>query len=417
MSSGEGSSSLPAGMEARCQSARNAASAISRQPTTLIRPTNANRLGAAPTPGNAARSTGSTAGTGRASATRMLLAARGRERFVGARRAELRLVRDHTTDAPPQIAPPFEELGRRPKIVAPPRPRQGHGQDFFDAARPRPHQHDPVSQEQGLVQTVGDEHDGDAQVLPDTPELQLHELARLGVQRRERLVHEQNLGLERQRPCQPDALLHAARQLVGIAILEVFEADQAQVFAGAVHPLCPGDGLDLQREDDVVEHRAPGQQAEGLKDEGGVRARRSATLTVDDHLPAVWLQQAIHQTQQRRLAAAGLADQTPELAGRHLQRHVAQRFDRRVHLPAPTMKDLRDVAYVYSGRAQGQIIAPEWVPCGGIYLMARPGSSAFGATPMSLSTASTNCVSAQSLASILGASLNVPVSYRKSVLA
>ena len=46
----------------------------------------------------------------------------------------------------------------------------------------------------------------------------LLELApRLLVDRRERLVHQQHLGVDRERAREPDALAHAARELVRIA--------------------------------------------------------------------------------------------------------------------------------------------------------------------------------------------------------
>jgi hypothetical protein len=121
---------------------------------------------------------------------------------------------------------------------------------------------------------------------------------------------------------------------------------------------------------------------------------------VDQHLAAIGLEQAIDEPQQRGLTTAGWPDQAHELAGRDLQGYVAQRLD----VAMARGERLRDVADLYLG---SQALT---------YLMGRPGSSTLGYTPTSLSTASTNWVSIQVLASMRGAFSNVPVSYRKSVL-
>jgi hypothetical protein len=39
-----------------------------------------------------------------------------------------------------------------------------------------------------------------------------------GIERAERLVHQQDIGLRHQRPGQPDALLHTSGKLVGIML-------------------------------------------------------------------------------------------------------------------------------------------------------------------------------------------------------
>ena len=67
---------------------------------------------------------------------------------------------------------------------------------------------------------------------PDLQQLGLHELARLGVERGERLVHQQHQRIGRQRPRQVDALLHAAGQLRRIVALEAGEPDQLDEMLG-----------------------------------------------------------------------------------------------------------------------------------------------------------------------------------------
>src|SRR4051794_39247448 len=84
-------------------------------------------------------------------------------------------------------------------------------EDRLDAPGPRAHHDDAVGKEDGLVDLVGNEEHRLAGLAPDLEQLLLHELARLGVERGERLVHEQDLRVGGQRAGEVTALLHAAR--------------------------------------------------------------------------------------------------------------------------------------------------------------------------------------------------------------
>ena len=64
---------------------------------------------------------------------------------------------------------------------------------------------------------------------PDAQQFQLHEIAGLRVQCGERLVHQQNSGVDRQRSGEIDALLHAAGKLMRIMILEAVKAHQIEI--------------------------------------------------------------------------------------------------------------------------------------------------------------------------------------------
>ena len=56
--------------------------------------------------------------------------------------------------------------------------------------------------------------------------LVLHVAADQRVERAERLVEQQDLGVDGQRAGQADALLHAAGELVGVGVFVAVEADQ-----------------------------------------------------------------------------------------------------------------------------------------------------------------------------------------------
>ena len=60
--------------------------------------------------------------------------------------------------------------------------------------------------------------------LPKLHQLDLHHLADLRIERAERLVHEQRGRIDRERAREPDALLHAAGELVRIELRELGEA-------------------------------------------------------------------------------------------------------------------------------------------------------------------------------------------------
>ena len=66
---------------------------------------------------------------------------------------------------------------------------------------------------------------------PQLEQLVFHQLARLDVERGERLVHQQDLRVEDQHLRERDALAHAAGELVRIAVLEAGEADAREPVA------------------------------------------------------------------------------------------------------------------------------------------------------------------------------------------
>ena len=93
------------------------------------------------------------------------------------------------------------------------------------------------------------------------------------VDRRERLVEQQHVGIDRQRARQADALAHAAGELVRIFVLEAGKADLGDVVAGDLLALGRGLAAQFEPEGDVAQHRRPGQQREILEHEGALRAR------------------------------------------------------------------------------------------------------------------------------------------------
>src|SRR6516225_8992590 len=79
-----------------------------------------------------------------------------------------------------------------------------------------------------------DEQHGKARAFPQCEQLVLHLLPRERVERRERLVHQQNVGFHRHAAGDCDPLLHPARQGVRKAVRELREVDLRNVFQGAI---------------------------------------------------------------------------------------------------------------------------------------------------------------------------------------
>ncbi|MNN30643.1 hypothetical protein D3C81_1442980 [compost metagenome] len=115
-------------------------------------------------------------------------------------------------------------LGRN--LVA--RGGQGRAQLRGNPPRRAGEQDDAIPQIHRLVHIVCDEDDGGASAGLNVPELVLQLGLGHGVQRPERLVHQQHLGLQRQCAGDLQSLLHAAGQLGRILPGRLLQADHGQ---------------------------------------------------------------------------------------------------------------------------------------------------------------------------------------------
>ena len=211
--------------------------------------------------------------------------------------------------------------------VARPRESDVEARDRSRRRTGRQHDH-AIRQRDRLVEVVRDEEDGLALRLPQVEQLVLHQLARLDVERRERLVHQHEVGVEDERLRERDALLHAARQLVRIAVLEAGEPDTRKPFARLRVRDIARDTAELEPCSHVAQRIAPRHQRVGL--EHVARASIDGPATgVEPRAERVDIagrrrEQSGSDVQQRRLAATGRADDRHELAGRDVQRHVVE---------------------------------------------------------------------------------------------
>src|ERR1700730_15032311 len=72
------------------------------------------------------------------------------------------------------------------------------------------HDGDVRAKDERLLHAVRYESDRCRETLPNRDQLLLHLECGLGIERRKRLVHENDPGIEKQHPCNADALRHAA---------------------------------------------------------------------------------------------------------------------------------------------------------------------------------------------------------------
>ena len=113
----------------------------------------------------------------------------------------------------------------------------GRRADLLDPAAV--HHGDAVGDRQRLLLVVRDVERRDPELELDAPDLLPQLDAHLRVERRERLVEQQHAGLDREGAGERDALLHAAGELVRVAVDRVAEPDELEQLADPVGALAP----------------------------------------------------------------------------------------------------------------------------------------------------------------------------------
>ena len=179
------------------------------------------------------------------------------------------------------------------------------------------------------MQAVGDEDDGLSGAPPDVEEPLAHQDPCLLVERAERLVHQEDLGVDRQRASDRHALLHPARQLARVLVGEAGEPERAEQLAGDPATARRRHALELEAELDVLQRGPPRKEASVLehgRDAPGIRPRHR--LAVDQEAPLIGRHETTQHAEQRGLAAPGRADERAELAFTDRERDVMERFHR-----------------------------------------------------------------------------------------
>ena len=189
----------------------------------------------------------------------------------------------------------------------------------------------PVAHGERLLLVVRDVDERDADLALDPLQLQLHVLAQLGVQRAERLIQQQYLGLVDDGPGQRDPLPLPARQLDRLAAAEPAEADHVQGRLGAAAALGPGHPPHPQAVLHVLQHAHVREQRVVLEDGvdvPGVRRLPGDIGAAELDRAGIGPLEPRDQPQQRGLARPGGAEHGEELPLGDLQVDPGHRGER-----------------------------------------------------------------------------------------
>ena len=190
---------------------------------------------------------------------------------------------------------------------------------------------DDVGERQRLVLVVGHEDDRRAERCEQLLDLGAQAVAQARVERGERLVEQDQARLRRERPGHRDALLLAARELVGPAMAEAAEADQVEQLG---HPL-PAPAPPRQPEADVlgdVEVREEQALLRHVADAPAVR--RHVVLAVVERLADEHDPPAVGPARSRRSGAAAWSCRIPRARARRRSRRPARSGRRRSARPS-----------------------------------------------------------------------------------
>ena len=181
---------------------------------------------------------------------------------------------------------------------------------------------------------VRDDDDGDVLGLVDRLQKREDRLCGHGVEGARRFVAEDDLRVVGEHACNCHTLLLAARELRGVGVRLIGNADELQDLHRALFCVLLAHADDLQREADVAEDSALHEKVEVLEDHADLlaaaadlrRGKRRHVLPMEKDLAGGRPFQKVQAAHERALARAGQADDAENIALFYVQRHVAQRL-------------------------------------------------------------------------------------------
>jgi hypothetical protein len=166
---------------------------------------------------------------------------------------------------------------------------------------------------------------GRTEAVLEARDLRAHLHAQLGVEVRERLVHQERLRVAHDRAAHGHALPLAAGELRGLAVEVLCQVEHAARLLHALVDLLVGDLREPEREAHVLAHghvRVERVVLEDHRDVAVLRLELVDHLVADPQLALRDLLEARDHAQGRRLPAARRADEDHELAIADLEVHV-----------------------------------------------------------------------------------------------
>ena len=179
------------------------------------------------------------------------------------------------------------------------------------------HHHHPITDRQGFGLVVGDHQGGDAHLVLNATNLELHFFTQVRVQVGQRLVQQQHRRFDHQRAGQGYTLTLAAGQFPWVAFGMFVQAYQRQGLVDAAGDVGIGHLAHAQAKGDVVAHGHVREQRVALKHHPQAAAGRfgMGDVTAIEHdAPAGDFDEAGDHLQGGGLATAGRAEQGDELA-------------------------------------------------------------------------------------------------------
>ena len=176
---------------------------------------------------------------------------------------------------------------------------------------------DAIGHRQRFALVVGDEDEGDAELLLQRLQLLLHLFSELEVERAERLVEQQHLGSVHERARERHALALAAGKLRRTALLVAGELDHGERVSCLGLALGPGNALDPEAVGDILADRHMRKQGVVLEhgvDVALVGRHAFGGFAEDLDMALVRLLEAGNEAQAGRLARARRAEHGEEFA-------------------------------------------------------------------------------------------------------
>src|SRR5437899_470507 len=202
----------------------------------------------------------------------------------------------------------------------------------LDAAGTGAHDDDAAAEENRLFDIMGDEQDGLLLAFPDAEQHFLHQHTGLIIQRPERFVEQQDLGIVGERAGDRRALLHAAGELLRPVIPKAGQADPMDESIGDLAAVRLGYPALAQAERDVFAHRQPREQRVRLKHHAAIGAGSRDLVPVQDDAAAGRPVKPGDDPQQRGFSATRRAEDGDEVVVADAEVGRLQRARRRIAL-------------------------------------------------------------------------------------
>src|SRR6202048_1406382 len=175
------------------------------------------------------------------------------------------------------------------------------------------------SERQSLIDPVGHENDRAPMLLPNPNQFILHVHAGLLVERTERLIHQDDLRIHQQRARNTDPLIHPARQLGRIVVLETGKSDHVVVALRRGTPAGFLVAPEQEMKGDILPDWQSRHQIGLLEDDAAIGSGGGDVLTIYSYGAGRWSVESGNHVQQRGFSAAAWSKQTKKLVLCHVE--------------------------------------------------------------------------------------------------